>query len=94
MAAVHDNLYALFSDAGEEGARAAKAELVDRGELEMAAVTYLRGRWLGSGLLVSEPLPTGSKQIRSPVDVDRLGVVAFTQRCIDITVSDVGPITP
>jgi PhoH-like ATPase len=44
MAAVHDNLYALFSDAGVDGARHAIEELVDRGELEMAAVTYLRGR--------------------------------------------------
>lgn len=44
MAAVHDNLYALFSDAGVDGARSAIEELIDRGELEMAAVTYLRGR--------------------------------------------------
>ncbi len=44
MAAVHDNLYALFSDAGIHGAKGAIEELVDRGELEMAAVTYLRGR--------------------------------------------------
>jgi PhoH-like ATPase len=44
MAAVHDNLYALFSDAGIDGAKGAIEELVDRGELEMAAVTYLRGR--------------------------------------------------
>lgn len=44
MAAVHDNLYALFSDAGPEGATAAIEELIDRNELEMAAMTYLRGR--------------------------------------------------
>ncbi|MEX1133823.1 MAG: PIN domain-containing protein [Acidimicrobiia bacterium] len=31
MAAVHDNLYALFSDAGGEGARSAIEELIDRG---------------------------------------------------------------
>ncbi|HEX7099228.1 MAG TPA: PhoH family protein [Acidimicrobiia bacterium] len=44
MAAVNDNLYALFSDAGADGAKAAVEELIDRGELELAAVTYLRGR--------------------------------------------------
>lgn len=44
MAAVHDNLHALFHDAGPEGATNAINELVERGELEMAAVTYLRGR--------------------------------------------------
>jgi PhoH-like ATPase len=55
MAAVHDNLYALFSDAGPEGARAAIEELVDRGELEMAAVTYLRGRSItGEFVIIDE----------------------------------------
>ncbi len=44
MAAVHDNLYALFADAGPDGAKDAIEELIDRNELEMAAVTYLRGR--------------------------------------------------
>src|SRR5690606_4751002 len=44
MAAVNDNLYALFADAGADGAKAAVEELIARGELEMAAVTYLRGR--------------------------------------------------
>ena len=55
MAAVHDNLYALFSDAGVEGARGAIEELVDRGELEMAAVTYLRGRSItGEFVIIDE----------------------------------------
>ncbi len=44
MAAVYDNLYALFSDSTPEDARMAIEDLVDRNELEMAAVTYLRGR--------------------------------------------------
>ncbi len=44
MAAVNDNLYALFSEGGVDGARAAVEELMARGELELAAVTYLRGR--------------------------------------------------
>ena len=55
MAAVHDNLYALFSDAGVDGARNAIEELVDRGELEMAAVTFLRGRSItGEFVIIDE----------------------------------------
>lgn len=52
MAAVHDNLYALFSEAGPDGARAAVDELVNRGELEMAAVTYLRGRSITGEIVI------------------------------------------
>ena len=52
MAAIHDNLYALLrsDDAGPRGARehrqvqATVDALVDRGQLELAAITYLRGR--------------------------------------------------
>jgi PhoH-like ATPase len=55
MAAVHDNLYALFSDSGGEGARGAIEELIDRGELEMASVTYLRGRSItGEFVIIDE----------------------------------------
>jgi PhoH-like ATPase len=44
MAAVTDNLYALFSDGGPEGARGAIEDLIERDQLELAAITYLRGR--------------------------------------------------
>ena len=55
MAAVNDNLYALFSDAGVDGARGAIEDLIDRGELEMAAVTYLRGRSItGEFVIIDE----------------------------------------
>ena len=55
MAAVHDNLYALFSDAGVDGANGAIEELIERGELEMAAVTYLRGRSItGEFVIIDE----------------------------------------
>jgi PhoH-like ATPase len=55
MAAVHDNLFALFSDAGVDGARHAIDELIDRNELEMAAVTYLRGRSItGEFVIIDE----------------------------------------
>jgi PhoH-like ATPase len=55
MAAVHDNLYALFADAGADGASAAVEDLVERGELEMAAITYLRGRSItGEFVIIDE----------------------------------------
>lgn len=55
MAAVHDNLYALFSDAGPEGARGAVDDLIARGDLEMAAITYLRGRSItGEVVIIDE----------------------------------------
>jgi PhoH-like ATPase len=50
MAAVHDNLYALFRRDGAGGwndhrtAQRAVTGLLDRDQLEMAAITYLRGR--------------------------------------------------
>ena len=55
MAAVHDNLYSLFrrDDVGDASAwgrddhrhaQAAIDALLERGQLEMAAITYLRGR--------------------------------------------------
>ena len=55
MAAVHDNLYALFADGGPEAARDAIAELSERNVLEMAAVTYLRGRSItGEFVIIDE----------------------------------------
>ena len=54
MAAVHDNLYALFADGGI-GPRDAIDELLERGELEMAAITYLRGRSItGEFVIIDE----------------------------------------
>lgn len=53
MAAVHDNLLALFSDSG--AARSALDELVERDQLEMAAITYLRGRSItGEFVIIDE----------------------------------------
>jgi PhoH-like ATPase len=55
MAAVYDNLHVLFSDAGVDGARDAIEELLERGELELAAVTYLRGRSItGEYVIIDE----------------------------------------
>lgn len=55
MAAVNDNLYALFSEAGPDGARHAIEGLLARNELEMAAITYLRGRSItGEVVIIDE----------------------------------------
>ncbi len=55
MAAVHDNLYALFANGGPGAARGAVEELVDRDQLEMAAITYLRGRSItGEFVIIDE----------------------------------------
>ena len=55
MAAVNDNLYALFADGGPEAARGAITELSERNVLEMAAVTYLRGRSItGEFVIIDE----------------------------------------
>lgn len=51
MAAVHDNLYALFGDEGGNP-RHAVEELFERDVLEMAAVTFLRGRSITNELVI------------------------------------------
>lgn len=51
MAAVHDNLYALFGGDGSNP-RDAVEELFERDILEMAAVTYLRGRSITGELVI------------------------------------------
>jgi PhoH-like ATPase len=52
MAAIHDNLYALFSEADAQTARGAVEDLLDRDVLEMAAITYLRGRSITGELVI------------------------------------------
>ncbi len=52
MAAIHDNLFALFADGGADGAKAAIDGLIARGELEMSPVTYLRGRSITGELVI------------------------------------------
>ena len=51
MAAVHDNLYALFGGSGANP-RDSVDELFERDVLEMAAVTYLRGRSITGELVI------------------------------------------
>lgn len=52
MAAIYDNLFALFADGGADGAKAAIDGLIARGELEMSPVTYLRGRSITGELVI------------------------------------------
>ena len=55
MAAVHDNLYALFAEADPADARGAVEQLLDDDVLEMAAITYLRGRSItGEFVIIDE----------------------------------------
>ncbi|MDJ0961882.1 MAG: PhoH family protein [Acidimicrobiia bacterium] len=52
MAAIYDNLYGLFSGGDAPSARSAVDELIERDLLEMAAVTYLRGRSITEELVI------------------------------------------
>ncbi len=52
MAAVYDNLYALFAPAGTFGAHDAVEDLIERELIEMASVTYLRGRSISDELVI------------------------------------------
>jgi PhoH-like ATPase len=55
MAAVHDNLYALFSEGEPRAAREAITELMERNVLELASITYLRGRSItGEFVIIDE----------------------------------------
>ncbi len=93
MAAVHDNLHALFQDSGAEGANAAVTELLERGELEMAAVTYLRGRSItGEFVIIDEAqnleLPT------LKVILTRLGKDSKVVFCGDLSQVDNPYVSP
>ncbi len=93
MAAVHDNLYALFADSGPEAARDAITELSERNVLEMAAVTYLRGRSItGEFVIIDEAqnleLPT------LKVILTRMSKDAKVVFCGDLTQVDNPYISP
>lgn len=93
MAAVHDNLYALFGSGGSAGARHALEELVDRDALEMAAITYLRGRSItGEYVIIDEAqnleLPT------LKVILTRIGSDAKVVFCGDFTQVDNPYVSP
>lgn len=93
MAAVYDNLYALFGEAGSDGAQAAIGELVERGELEMAAVTYLRGRSItGEFVIIDEAQNLELSTLK--VIMTRLGADSKVVFCGDLSQVDNPYISP
>ena len=93
MAAVHDNLHALFADAGVDGARAAIEELLARGELELASVTYLRGRSItGEFVIIDEAQNLELSTLK--VIMTRMGKDSKVVFCGDLTQVDNPYISP
>ncbi|MFP5332948.1 MAG: PhoH family protein, partial [Acidimicrobiia bacterium] len=93
MAAVHDNLHALFSDAGVDGAKAAIEELLARGELELASVTYLRGRSItGEFVIIDEAQNLELSTLK--VIMTRMGKDSKVVFCGDLTQVDNPYISP
>ncbi len=92
MAAVHDNLYALFANA-EGTPRDAVDELFERDVLEMAAVTYLRGRSITGELVIVDE----AQNLELPtlkVILTRMGAGSKVVFCGDLTQVDNPYISP
>lgn len=92
MAAVHDNLYALFSRA-EGSPRDAVDELFERDVLEMAAVTYLRGRSITGELVIVDE----AQNLELPtlkVILTRMGADSKVVFCGDLTQVDNPYVSP
>ncbi len=93
MAAINDNLYALFSDAGPEGARLAIEGLLAQDELEMAAITYLRGRSItGEVVIIDEAQNLELSTLK--VILTRMGRDSKVIFCGDLTQVDNPYISP
>jgi len=93
MAAVYDNLYALFSDAGPAAARDALDELVERDALELAAITYLRGRSItGEFVIIDEAQNLELSTLK--VILTRIGPDAKVVFCGDFTQVDNPYVSP
>lgn len=93
MAAVHDNLYALFSEGGPSAARTALEELLDRDALEMAAITYLRGRSItGEFVIIDEAQNLELSTLK--VILTRIGSDAKVVLCGDFTQVDNPYVSP
>ena len=93
MAAVHDNLYALFSDSGPGAARDVLDELMARDALELAAITYLRGRSItGEFVIVDEAQNLELSTLK--VILTRIGPDAKVVFCGDFTQVDNPYVSP
>jgi PhoH-like ATPase len=93
MAAVHDNLYALFSEGGAAAARSVLEELIDRDALELAAITYLRGRSItGEFVIIDEAQNLELSTLK--VILTRIGPDAKVVFCGDFTQVDNPYVSP
>ena len=93
MAAVHDNFYALFSEGGPAAARTALEELIDRDALELAAITYLRGRSItGEYVIIDEAQNLELSTLK--VILTRIGPDAKVVLCGDFTQVDNPYVSP
>ncbi len=91
MAAVHDNLMALFSD--PRTGRDALEELVERDEIEMASITYLRGRSItGEFVIIDEAQNLELPTLR--VVLTRIGADSKVVFCGDFTQIDNPYVSP
>jgi PhoH-like ATPase len=93
MAAVYDNLYALFSGGDATSARSAVEELVERDLLEMAAVTYLRGRSITEELVIIDEAQN-LELTTLKVILTRMGESSKVVFCGDLTQVDNPYISP
>lgn len=92
MAAVHDNLYALFGGDGSNP-RDSVEELFERDLLEMAAVTYLRGRSITGELVIVDE----AQNLELPtlkVILTRMGANSKVVFCGDLTQVDNPYVSP
>ncbi len=93
MAAVYDNLYALFSGGDVVEARDAVEELVERDVIEMAAITYLRGRSITGELVIIDE----AQNLELPtlkVILTRMGADSKVVFCGDLTQVDNPYVSP
>lgn len=91
MAAVHDNLMALFSDA--RAGRDALDELMERDAIEMASITYLRGRSItGEFVIIDEAQNLELPTLR--VVLTRIGTDSKVVFCGDFTQIDNPYVSP
>ena len=93
MAAVHDNLYALFADGDPAATRHAVEELMGRDLLELSAVTYLRGRSITGELVIIDE----AQNLELPtlkVILTRMGAGSKVVFCGDLTQVDNPYVSP
>ncbi|MBT8207804.1 MAG: PhoH family protein, partial [Acidimicrobiia bacterium] len=93
MAAVYDNLYALFSSGDQRSARDAVDELLERDVLEMAAITYLRGRSITEEIVIIDEAQN-LELATLKVILTRMGTGSKVIFCGDLTQVDNPYISP